>query len=306
MSGGAVSRHLALVREMSKPGGVLSPSSPNVSHKNPQWWHDDKPRPGRNRLFRRLVDDAMEEAGSLDADRRAIVMAGPPGAGKGHIQTLGVESVPGHYLTVDPDDFKKRLLKEAIADGSYEQWLKPPELKALEAEGEHFFPLELAALVHEESSHLARLMRRRALLEGHNVLIDTVLSDTVKAFSLAEELEAHGYSIEVIDVEVPAELSAARIEDRWRTAYENALAGDDPFGGRWVPSEYAHEVFAGPDGRSRPEHAAREMADWCGAVVRHRVYWTDSDQAAQGATPTLIVERLRDQPDAELVDQPLP
>src|SRR5699024_4005932 len=53
----------------------------------------------------------------------------------------------------------KLLLREALADGSYEVWIKPDAVRDLEAQGERFFPLELAALVHEESSMLAAALR---------------------------------------------------------------------------------------------------------------------------------------------------
>ena len=300
-----VSRHLMLVRELSTPGGVLSPASPHVSMKNPQWWRDGKPTPQRRALHRRLLDEEIAEAGAVDDERRAIVMAGPPGAGKGRIQADGLETESGRHLRIDADDFKKRLLREAIADGSLEAWLKPAKLRALEDDGERFFPLEMSALVHEESSYLAQQLRQRLIAEGRNILIDTVLSDPEKAVLLGEQLEAAGYRIAVVDVEVSQSLSSARIELRWRKAYEEALAGGDPLGGRWVPSEYARDVFAGADGRSRPEQAARALADQCGAVLRHRVYSTTNDQAARGEGPTLVVDRARAEPGAALEAVPI-
>jgi len=174
------------------------------------------------------------------------VLAGPPGAGKSTVlrtEVLGADQAA--WLTIDADEFKRALLREAIADGSYDAFIKPAQVKQREAAGERFFPLELASLVHEESSMLAKRLQREAIAEGTNVVIDTVLSKPDQAVSLGERFAAAGYTVEVVDVEVPFELSAARIEKRWHESYEEALETGDGLGGRWVPSEYAREVFFG-------------------------------------------------------------
>ncbi|WP_260465157.1 zeta toxin family protein, partial [Arachnia propionica] len=80
-------------------------------------------------------------------ERRAVVLAGPPGAGKSTtLQRVLQEEVAG-FVHVDADEFKSLLLHEAVADGSYESWLKPARVKELETQGERFFPLDLATLV---------------------------------------------------------------------------------------------------------------------------------------------------------------
>lgn len=74
----------------------------------------------------------------------------------------------------------------------------------------------------------------------------------------------------MIDVEVPFELSAARIRIRWERAYASALEGGDSLGGRWVPSEYARSVYERSYGRSKSEVAARRLAEQCPAVSRFK------------------------------------
>lgn len=107
---------------------------------------------------------------------------------------------------------------------------------------------------------------------GENVVIGTVLSSEGKAVDLGARLVAAGYDIEVVDVEVAAEVSRERIRSRSEQSYVAALEGGDPMGGRWVPSEYANEVFDGAGGLSRPEVAARALAEQCPAVTRYRVF----------------------------------
>ncbi|KFD44074.1 hypothetical protein IU11_05740 [Cellulosimicrobium sp. MM] len=153
-------------------------------------------------------------------------------------------------------------------------------MRERESDGEPFFPLELAALVHEESSHLARLLRDEARREGTDVVIDSVLSNPRAAVALGNQIAAAGYEVEVVDVEVPYELSQTRIAQRWRESYEGAIVTGEGLGDRWVPSVYARYVFDGPDGRARSQKSAATLAATCPAVLRYRRFWTRAADAA--------------------------
>jgi len=221
----AVGTHRQTVRTLARPGGVLASDSPHASVNNPDWFDLDGPTSARRALHTRLIAQYRALHPQARQQRRAIVLAGPPGAGKSTVlaEVLGTDR-PG-WLTIDADEFKHALLREAIA-------------------------------------------------EGTNVVIDAVLSNPAIAEVLGRRLSDAGYVVEVVDVEVPFEVSAARIAARWRASYEDALEHADGLGGRWVPSEYAREVFAGADGRSRSEESALRLARTCRAVVRYRVFRT--------------------------------
>lgn len=296
--------HRETVREFSRAGGPLDKDGPHSTLNNPAWFIDgrvDQPTAGRRALWRRLREEARAEAPGARHDGKAIVLAGPPGAGKGHIQrnVLGLDK--SAWLVVDADKFKEKLLREALADGSYDAFLKPDAVRDRESAGEPFYPLELAALVHEESSHLARLLRDEALRDGTNVVIDSVLSKPDAALALGERLAAAGYEVEVVDVEVPYELSQARIAQRWRESYEGAVVTGEGLGGRWVPSVYARDVFNGPDGRARSQASASALATECPAVLRHRRFWTP----AEGATMQVEVDTGRLKRGGDLLDYSL-
>lgn len=180
---------MRLVRQLSRPGHALGGNAPTSTIRNPEWWIDDEPTPVRRKLHRRLLAEARAKA-MVEKARRAIILAGPPGAGKSTVLENELSSGVDKFLIVDADDFKRALLREAQTDGSYDSWLVPPAIRDLEREGERFFPLELASLVHEESSYLAKELRADAIAEGENFVLDTVLSNEQNAFELGNTLRS--------------------------------------------------------------------------------------------------------------------
>ncbi|MFE9232668.1 zeta toxin family protein [Cellulosimicrobium funkei] len=274
-----VDRHAQTVRALSTPGAPLSRESPHATVANPAWFFTPgMPTPMREELHQQILGRfraTMEN--EVAHDKRAIVLAGPPGAGKSRI--LGeLIGKPGsesrrRWLEVDPDEIKTQLLDAAAADGSYETFIKPPAVRELETQGERFFPLDFAALVHEESSALAKVVREEAIRAGANVVIDSVLSKPDAAVELGHQLERAGYRV---DVEVPYDVSAARIARRWRDDYTLALQEDPEHrhGGRWVPEDYARSVYAGEGARAISQESAERLAHECGNVTSSRRYWT--------------------------------
>jgi predicted ABC-type ATPase len=286
----AVVAHRESVRSLVAPGGVLDPLGPYATMNNPAWFRPVTGfTPERRALHQRLLDNYRAQYPNVRQDRRAIVLAGPPGAGKSTVLDRILASRAEQWLRIDADEFKRGLLTEAIRDGSYESVIKPPEVIKRERAGKKFYPLELASLVHEESSVLASRLREEAIGYSVNIIVDTVLSNPQKAQALGQKLAAAGYEVTVIDVEASSEVSAQRIAHRWRQSYEMALGGSDDLGGRWVPSEYARGVFDGPDGRSRSEESARLLAQTCPTVMRYQIYRVTHVTA----TPELDVDLQR-------------
>lgn len=104
--------------------------------------------------------------------------------------------------------------------------------------------------------------------------------------------------MDVLHVEVPFELSAAQIEKRWQEAHQESLADPNSLGGRWVPSEYARDVFMGKNGRSKSQESAVALANECGAVLDFRRFY----RASEDAKPVLEVHMKRAEPGAPLMD----
>jgi len=271
------STRLDALRSFSGEGGPVAWDAPTSSKRNPRWHGRDGYTSSRKALHERLLRDSVEEVPELRSERRAIVQAGPPGAGKTSIREHLLGDASKSFLVVDADEFKTRLLREAVADGSYESWIKPAAVREREAAGERFHPMELSSLVHAESADLADRQRRDAIRGGKDIVIDTVLSSDTKARQIMGELERAGYDVQVVDVEVPREVSEERIRTRWREGNELAEKGEG-LGGRWVPSEFGAWVYGDPGGRSRPEANARMVAEESPAVSRYRVYRKTAEQ----------------------------
>lgn len=155
--------------------------------------------------------------------------------------------------------------------------------------------------MHQESSYLSKALRARAIAAGDNIIVDTVLAGEGSAITLGDQLAQAGYMVQVVDVEVPFALSEQRIRSRWKRSMWPLSKGGEGLGGRWVPSEYARDVFSGPEEHSKPEHNARLLAERCPAVADYRVYRTGMEQAhLERAVPALEVRRQRSRPGAAL------
>jgi chloramphenicol 3-O-phosphotransferase len=299
--------HRQNLTAFSRPGGILDAINPaaRTSKNNPQWWVDGIGwSPERAKLHIRLLDAHSSRFENVGRAHRAIVLAGPPGAGKTSVINRVLADAAAEWMVVDADYFKERLMAEAVADGTYDSYFKDHEIKELEAKGEKFFPLEFASLVHEESSYLAAHARDEALLRGDNLVIDGVLSSPQKAVWLGKHLASHGYEIFLVDVEASREITSQRIDARWRHNYESALRGGSILGGRWVPSEIPRSIF-GPSGRAYSEDSVTRLGRACAAVTRCDIYRV---LTADGA-PALAKQLARVAPEARLANHfgtPLP
>lgn len=181
-------------------------------------------------------------------------------------------------MSINPDDFKDELLVKALADGSYDSYLVPDEVRELEAAGEKFYPRELAALVHNESSILSKKAIRDALDRGDNIIIDGTLSGEKNARAQLDALQAAGYDVKVADVETTRAVSEARTLGRWERGYLEAENGtatgrDAELGGRWVPQSFPASLFTTSDAKESicAANAAAVATDY-GCISEYVVY----------------------------------
>ncbi len=289
-----VAYHWEKLSELSRPGEALDPyNAPTATINNPSWFDSDGATPERREVHKHIRSEWLGKKPNVGHDKIAIIMIGPPGSGKSTLldPVLAERGLNrDHVRIIDADEFKGALLDQALLDGSFESFIKPQAIKDLEAHGEQFFPLELASLVHEESSQLADAARFEAIAAGENIVIDAVMSNPRSAADLARTLDHAGYSIHVVAIEVPYEVSANSARMRWEKGYLQGLSGENPQGGRWVPEDYIRKVFTPDNGLTGPQMSLQEFAD-CPAVVQIDIYQRGFPGAPPGHTLTSRMNR---------------
>jgi predicted kinase len=289
-------RHREVLERLSGPEGPLRVNSPYATVKDPEFFSPEgEPRLERAELHNDIIQDFFQSHPDALRERQALVMAGPPGAGKSTVADEIVASAgaePGEWLTISADDFKTRLLERAAADGSLERMV-PPEVRSLEAEGEQFFPYDYSDLVHSESVLLAHDATMKAIEGGYNVVIDGTLSSEDKANALVENLNDAGYSVSIASVDttaaIAAERAGARYDDGYARAAEAAPGTPESLGGRWLPPQAIAGLYAGPEAEtSHCSDVARSVADRSPDTVtlaEYRVTAPDAAPTPAGGPP---------------------
>lgn len=130
--------------------------------------------------------------------KKAIMTMGLPGAGKSY--TLNNNYDVTGYTVIDPDEIKK---EKADYDDK-----KP-------------------SVYHEWSKKEAKARIARAMANGENLVIDGTGTNVEKMYKQITELQANGYTVEILYVKVKLETAIERNSKRART----------------VPVEIIHEKF---------------------------------------------------------------
>ncbi len=289
----------AYLASLSTGDGPLQPDAPFASVNKRRWFRSvdgvRTPTIARLRLHEQILDEWRVSNPEVVRERSAILMAGPPGAGKSSThERLFHGRDQRQWRELDADIFKRYLLEAAVADGTLQELL-PPELRSQPGEASLFYPFELSALVHRESTDfLFAAAERDAVARGENLIIDGTLAWKSHAERLVSDLGQAGYTIQVVDVEAPKGVAAERIVARWRLGFLEALnEPTDPaaqLGGRWVPATAVDSLFTEfrePDkaplhGKSVTEVNALEVSEASISVTQYDLYRTEVvDQAAQ-------------------------
>ncbi|WP_432139398.1 MULTISPECIES: zeta toxin family protein [unclassified Streptomyces] len=235
--------------------GILSANSSFATVSNQEWFIQLKgtgtvPTRLRIETQEKILEEFWRTPSEVPMGRIALVMAGPPGAGKSTAEKrVRMELAPGQpWRKIDPDHFKDLLLRWAFKHGEYET-IVPPELHEDRARA---YLRELAALVHEESSILAARARTESISKGENLVIDGTQKTYTKTKRLIDHLLDARYSISLMDVEVGFAISLQRVEARWAKGYNEAeesyIDGGslvDHLGGRWVPHHCVADIYHG-------------------------------------------------------------
>lgn len=272
----AVERHRQVLRQMNADSRS-SVDGPFATVSNPEYFTRDpirglQPTIERKELHQRWITEVVDAAGGGVEGGKAVVMAGPPGAGKGTVQR-DLLKLDG-YVVCDPDVFKEKIIDHELSQGKLDL-LKSPEVVELESRGEVFAPMDFSSMVHKESSMLRDTLQKFLMGKNLNLVVDTVLANDGAAESVKAMLDGKGYSYDVVSVQASKELTKAGIQDRWEKDYRKHLMGENSqegrLGGRPVPSEFANNMY-GSDGISVTERTAFRLAKDGEGVSSFRQY----------------------------------
>jgi hypothetical protein len=198
--------------------------------------------PQRAAMHDQIVDELMAKNADVPADGQAVVLAGPPGAGKTSIlkkSENGVADAVGVELNAD-GSFKSHAgensddIKSIMADKGM-----VPVVDGASAG-------EMVNLVHEESSHISKMYHNRLLAEKKNVVIDGTLGGTneQKQIDKISSTKRAGYEMRAIMVDTDPEMAIESASNRWVGGEKRG----DKHGGRYVPPAVT-EAESRPTGR---------------------------------------------------------
>jgi hypothetical protein len=163
---------------------------------------------GYTNAVERLIAVARDYAeGTVRRERKAIIVLGPPAAGKSTI----AEKLAAHmgFAIVDPDDAKKVLPEYDDGIG--------------------------ASATHEESGAIAKRYVLPALLDtGENIMLPKVGGSPKSIRRLVADLQEEGYDVGVVNMAVSAENAYRRMIGRFLSK------------GRLIDPKYAHAVGDNP------------------------------------------------------------
>jgi predicted kinase len=260
LSDAAYAEHTQKVRdriERARADGLASDEQHTIDPDREVWSES------REALHDEIIDEHYERAVNVPNEHRAIIAGGLTGAGKSTVLAEHAGIDRSRYLTIDPDEIKAELARRGMI----------PSVEGLS-------PMEASDLVHEESSHIAKRLARRAQADGKNVIWDITMSSRSSTERRIENLRSAGYvQVDGIFVDIPIATCGTRAEARHKTGHAEYSKGK------------------GEGGRFNPPELIRAKADQMWGSVNRKTFeevkhlfdsWSIYDNSVDGRPPRLV------------------
>lgn len=194
----------------------------------------DEWTPERQRAHREIIDGVLGQIeGSAPRERRIVVMAGLPGAGKSTALRPGGTAEKAGIVVFEPG--QDASLPDGVTHIAVNADLMKELLvsKGLEPKVDGLKPMETVGLTHEESSYLAKQLLSVLGNRGYNIALDGTLRATANTQRQIQELAGKGYGNDVVGILAEVTPEESRVSALTRYARE---AGSDA-GGRLIPPQ---------------------------------------------------------------------
>lgn len=154
--------------------------------------------PGRAEAHEELINEILESYRDVPSEGKAVVAGGVGGSGKGYVLNSSGLAPKSDYATVNPDDIKELMAEKGLI----------PKVHG-------FSPMEASTLVHEEASHISKILAARLMRERKNIVLDITMASEGSTARKVQDLTNAGYSVQPVFVDVPLETSLNRAQSRY-------------------------------------------------------------------------------------------
>lgn len=172
------------------------------------------------------------EASDIPREKKALVLGGPPAAGKSFSLKPGESAGSLGVVAWEPPD--------DIPDGATHVVINPDIIKEMMVEADmlpddlppEIMPREAVSVIHAESNFLSMLFMSRLAAMGTNIAYDSTMANDGHVKKNLRAVAEAGYSFSGLYVGIPKDESRTSSLKRYVSE-----ATSNPLGGRFVPSE---------------------------------------------------------------------
>lgn len=198
------------------------------------------------------------------ADPKAIILAGQPGAGKSGLASNAKNQLLHDVVIIDPDNLR-----------DYH-----PEVDRFRIE----HPFSWSGYTHSDASQWANELREAAIDQKKNLIIDTTLGNSESAVNTIKHLQANGYDVEVRGMATHRMESEVGVDQRF-------TASTDKMGyGRYVPLEVREHVYKALPKSLNDVHAQTDVPIEIYNRSGSKLY----DSRSDARQPGTVLEEARD------------